>query len=245
MFLRRRLSALVLAVGVLVAPHAQATSIDITYAINVDFNALQFGSPIFVGTGVLTVRFNGTPDLHAITGPVQIVSGSVDLSAVLDFGQNAVVTGHKRGLITGSLFPGTANQFANLLIRADGSVTSGSIHCTGIACTYFDLPTASQPQALTGEPFLFSLYTNLQGFPSVGPQAFSGYGPGGHFGNLVMRAEITGVEISRTLVPEPSFVTAISAGALVLLALRAARSRSLSAGLAVRSTAPRGSGRTR
>ena len=44
-FLRRHLSALVLAVGVLVAPHAQAASIDITYAINVDFNEFQFGSP--------------------------------------------------------------------------------------------------------------------------------------------------------------------------------------------------------
>ena len=245
MFLRRRLSSLVLAVGVLVAPHAQATSIDITYAINVDFNAPQFGSPIFAGTGVLTVRFNGTPGLHASTGPVQIVSGSVDLSAVLDYGQLAVVTGHKRALITGSLFTGTANQFADLHIRADGSVTSGSVHCTGIACTYFGLPAASQPQALTGEPFLFSLDAHLGGFPSVGPQTFSGYGPGGNFGNLVMRAEITGVEVSRTLVPEPSFVTAISVAVLVLLALRAARSRSLSAGLAVRSIAPRGSGRTR
>ncbi len=214
-----RIRSLVLSLLVLLTfgTSAQAAPVDITYDINIDITIPAFAVTAFSGPGQLTVRFqNGTPGSHAGPGPITVLGGNAAVTGLFTLlgdtfsgFQNVTWAGGGTGSATlGGLFN----------FNTVGFIQSGQIHCTGATCAVASLP-ASVPVPLTGGTVPFAGAGQIYGFPSVGPQNWTASGPAGTFGGIALSAIITGVEVSRVHVPEPTSASLIGLGLLAAVAL--------------------------
>jgi hypothetical protein len=201
--LRRSRGVLVTAglLSLLAAP-AGALSVAVTYDIDVVITSTQAGGQsVLTGPGSLTVRFNNASGLHASAGGLKVLSGSLSLDNAITLGSNIMITGNQIQMF-GNGGNGSVNSLGAFALSTVGTITSGVLHCTGILCGVAGFPI-SVPVPLTGNPAVLNITAGMfAGFPSLGPQTFTGMGTAGQAGDLILT--ITGQEVSRTqVVPEP------------------------------------------
>jgi hypothetical protein len=186
----------------LLAAPAGALSVAVTYDIDVFITSTQAGGqPVLTGPGSLTVRFNNASGLHASSGGLKVLSGTLSLDNAITLGSNIMITGFQNVLFGGG-GNGSVNALGSFALSTVGTITSGMLHCTGILCGVAGF-VASVPVSLTGGPRTLNITQGIfGGFPSLGPQTFTGMGTAGQAGDLILT--ITGQEVSRTqVVPEP------------------------------------------
>jgi hypothetical protein len=201
--LRRSRGVLVTAglLSLLAAP-AGALSVSVTYDIDVVITSTQAGGQsVLTGPGSLTVRFNNASGLHASAGGLKVLSGSLSLDNAITLGSNIMITGNQIQMFGGG-GNGSVNSLGAFALSTVGTITSGVLHCVGILCGVAGFPI-SVPVPLTGNPAVLNITAGMfAGFPSLGPQTFTGMGTAGQAGDLILT--ITGQEVSRTqVVPEP------------------------------------------
>jgi hypothetical protein len=220
----RRIRSLSLALafvsGLILASNANALPVNVTYDIAITTGVPSYGIPqTSTGTGSLTVQFaNGTPGSHASPGALHVVGGTIMATAAYTYMGDAITGNRTIQLFSSGAGSVTAGGAFNLSVQ--GVVTAGQIHCFGATCAYFGA-VPSVVSGTTGAPILGFLSGVIGGFPSLGPQTIAGSGAGlsgptpGYpylpYGTWML----TGVEVGREHVPEPT------TGALVGLGLAA------------------------
>jgi len=199
---RPRTVLLGLAVLLLLAPSAGAVPVAITYDIQVGYtSALAGGATVLSGTGQLTVRVPGTAGGHVSAGNLRVLSGFVSLTNNLTLG-TVMVTGNQFATF-GNFGKGAVTAGGAFNLSTVGHIVSGQVHCSGALCGLAGfVPSVTQFLTSGPRPLVITL-GNIAGFPSLGPQSFTGMGNGNTaYQNLGLN--ITGQEVSRAVVPEPS-----------------------------------------
>lgn len=220
----------VAAVLVTSAP-ASAVIIGVTYNMTYSFVSPAAGVPVIYGPGTLTAWFaNGTSGGHVGAGSIPWLSGMGTFAGSFTVGGGLVnITGFQNVVFSGGMGSITAGGLFNL--ATVGHIASGMLHCAGAFCGIAGF-VSSAPVSLTSGPRTVVLNgLLLNGFPSVGPQNFSGVGTGGMTPNGgTFAVTVTGTEVSRQVVPEPGTGALVGLGlaglGIGMTTLRTRRSRS-------------------
>jgi hypothetical protein len=243
MFRRIRSLSLALAFvsGLILASNANALPVNVTYDINITAGVPAYGIlQTSSGSGSLTIQFaNGTPGSHASPGALHVVGGTAQFTVAYAYGGDAI-TGYRNI----QFYPsgaGSVSAGGQFNLSFQGVVTAGQIHCFGATCAYFGM-VPSVLSYTTGAPVLGFLGAafgtpynpaagTIGGFPSAGPQNIAGYGPGlsgptASYPNLPYGTwMLTGVEVSREHVPEPTTGALVGLGLVAFGSIGAAARR--------------------
>jgi hypothetical protein len=204
-FVSKPLSLLIGVAAALVSYSAQALPVNVTYAMQYTFFSPAAGQNVLYGPGTLTLTFANasTPGLHVGPGPVHVFSGSAMLANTFTAGGGLLAfTGMQQAIFASGLGTVTAGGMFSLMTI--GHLATGMLHCAG-SCILAGF-IASAPNNLTSGPRTINIAAAaLLGFPSVGPQNFTAVGTGGMTPQGgAFAVTLTGQEVSRQVIPEPS-----------------------------------------